>query len=86
MFAAEIYNLAYNFATTLYFFLFNLILYIQVNKFSDMLELVFLDSTSTKQGLMCWSRTQCSDAGEAQPATPLSRVKHSTTELRCSLP
>ena len=29
---------------------------------------------------MSCSRTQCTDAGEARPPTPRSRVKHSTTE------
>ena len=33
---------------------------------------------------MSSSRTQHSDAGEAQPAAPRSRVKHSTTEPLCS--
>ena len=60
--------------------MFDLILYIQVTNFSVIPGQVFLGCTSTKQGLMCCSRTQCSDAMRLESATPQSRDKHSTTE------
>ena len=45
--------------------LFNMVLYIPINNFSVILGLVFLGSTSTKQGLMSCSRIQGSDASKA---------------------
>ena len=48
--------------------------------FSVMLAWAFLGCTRTKQRIMSCSRTQPSASCEAQPETPRSQVKHSTTE------
>ena len=67
-------------------FLFDFILYIPVNNFSNMSGLVFLVSTSTKQGLMCLAQGHNSvTLVRLKPASPRSQVKHSTTEPLCSL-
>ena len=62
--------------------LFDLILYVPVNNFSDMLGLVFLGLTSTKQGLMCLAQGHNTvTLTKLKPPTPQSQVKHSPTEL-----
>ena len=61
-----------------HFVLFDLILYIPVNNFSAMSGWVFLDWTSTEQGLMCLA--QGYNAVMLEPANPWSRIKYSTTE------
>ena len=51
-----------------------------------MLGQVFLGRTSTKQGLTCLAQGhKAMMQVSLESTTPLSRVKHSTTELLCSL-
>ena len=59
-----------------------LILNLSVNNFSTVPERVFLGWTNTnKQGLMCLVQGQGAVVPmRLEPATPLSRVQHSTTE------
>ena len=52
-------------------FLFDLFLYVPVNIFTSMLGQVFLDSTRTKQGLMCLAQGHTAvPFGEAQTLNP----------------
>ena len=68
------------------FFAFDLIFYIPVNNFSVMSDRTFVCGTSTKQGLMCLAKGQNPVMSvRLKPATPRSRVKHSTTEPLSSL-
>ena len=79
------FSLIHLFSSQKLFCLFDLILYSPVNNFSVMSGLVFLGLTGTKQRLMCLA--QGSNAVmpvRLKPATPQSRVKHSTTEPLCS--
>ena len=63
--------------------MFDLILYVQVKIFLDMLGRVFLGRASTKQGLMCLAQGHNAVTPvRLEPATPRSRVKHSTEPLR----
>ena len=62
--------------------LFDLILYVPVNKISVMSGRVFLVWTSIKQGLMCHAQGHNAVAQvRLEPATPQSQDKHSTTVL-----
>ena len=66
--------------------LFDLILYVQVNNFSVMLEWVFLGWASAKQGLICLAQGHnVVTPMRPEPATPRSQVKPSTTEPLGSL-
>ena len=69
-------------------FLFDLILYVPVKNFSVMSGWGFLGWTSTEQGLMCLAQGHNTvTLVRLKPTTPLSRVKHSTTEpLRSIVP
>ena len=66
--------------------LFVLIIYVPVNNFSVTLGPVFLDLTSTKQRIKCCAHGHNTlPLVRLEPATPQSRVKHSTAEpLRSS--
>ena len=64
-----------------WFCLFDLILYVPVNNFSVMSGRVFVCWTSTKLGLTCLAPGHNAVTPvRLEPATPLSGVKHSTTE------
>ena len=61
--------------------LFDLILYIPVNFISVISGRVFLGQTSTKQGYMCLAQGHTAVMPvRPEPASPRSRVQHSTTE------
>ena len=61
--------------------LFFLILYVPVSNFSIISGWVFLGLTSTKQRIKCLAQGHDTvQPARLQPATPRSRVKHSTTE------
>ena len=61
--------------------LFGLILYFPVNIFIVMSGQVFLDLTRIKQSIKCLVQGHNAVLPvRLEPATPLSRVKHSTTE------
>ena len=67
--------------TSLDIYLFALILVGQVNSFSVMSGWVFLCGTSTKQGSVCLAQGHNAVTPvRLEPAAPLFRVKHSTTE------
>ena len=66
--------------------LFDLILYVPVNNLSVMSGQVFLCSTSTKQGLLCYAQGHNAVTPvRLKPTTTRSRVKNSTTEPLRSL-
>ena len=68
------------------FALFDLILYVPANNFSVMSGCVFLDLTSSKQGLMCLAQGHNAVMPvRLQPATSLFPDKHSITEPLRSL-
>ena len=67
------------------FCLFDLNLYVPVNNLSVISGRVFLCLISIKQGLMCPAQGHNAVTPvRLEPAAPLSRVKHSTTEPLCS--
>ena len=68
--------------TWVFFFLFDLILYVPVNNLSVTSGWVFLGWTSTKLGLMCLA--QGHNTVTLELVALRSRVKHSTTEPLCS--
>ena len=65
----------------MFFFLFDLILYVPVNNLSVTSGRVFLGLTSTKLGLICLAQGHNAVMPvRLKPAALRSRVKHSTTE------
>ena len=64
------------------FCLFDLILYVPVNNLFSYIGGIFLRLTSTKQGSMCLAQGHNTVTPvRLEPAAPLSKVKHSTTEV-----